>query len=118
MRSNRKLLIVAALLFVVFLIPGNPECAGAQDAYPTCIVTMIVSWSAGGGADTAARALCEATKRFLGQAIVVQNVPGAGGAQGAILVAKAKPDGYTIMFTTSSMVTQPHFENVPYKVLE
>ena len=118
MRLNGKLWMVVVSAMVMLVIPGKSDCAAPQKAYPSGPVTMIVSWAAGGAADTAARALAEATKRFLGQPIVVQNVAGAGGAQGAVQVAKAKPDGYTIMFTTGSMVTQPHFEDVPYKVLE
>ena len=118
MRLNGKLWMVVVSLVAMLVIPGKSECAAPQKAYPSGPVTMIVSWAAGGAADTAARALAEATKRFLAQPIVVQNVAGAGGAQGAVQVAKAKPDGYTVMFTTGSMVTQPHFEDVPYKVLE
>jgi tripartite-type tricarboxylate transporter receptor subunit TctC len=118
MRLKGMVLIVSVSLFVMLVAPGNIECAGPQETYPNGPVTMIVSWAAGGAADTSARALAEASKRFLGQPIVVQNMAGAGGAQGAVHVAKAKPDGYTILYTTGSMVTQPHFEDVPYKVLE
>jgi tripartite-type tricarboxylate transporter receptor subunit TctC len=118
MRLKGMLLTVAASLFVIFMMSDNIECAGPQDTYPNGPVTMIVSWAAGGAADTSARAVAESSKRFLGQPIVVQNMAGAGGAQGAVYVAKAKPDGYTILYTTGSMVTQPHFEDVPYKVLE
>jgi tripartite-type tricarboxylate transporter receptor subunit TctC len=118
MRLKRMLLFVSVCMFAMSVMPGNIECAGPQDTYPNGPVTMIVSWAAGGAADTSARAVAEASKRFLGQPIVVQNMAGAGGAQGAVHVAKAKPDGYTILYTTGSMVTQPHFEDVPYKVLE
>jgi len=110
----KKLLIVAMLVGII-MMPGNLIYG---QSYPSSPATMIVAWAPGGVADTVARALAESTRSHFGQPIVVQDIPGAGGAQGAYQLIKSKPDGYTMIFTTASLVTQPHFENVPYKPLE
>ena len=113
MRMIKKLLIVAMLVSI--MMPGNLIYG---QSYPSSPATMIVAWAPGGVADTVARALAESTRSHFGQPIVVQDIPGAGGAQGAYQLIASKPDGYTMIFTTASLVTQPHFENVPYKALE
>jgi tripartite-type tricarboxylate transporter receptor subunit TctC len=78
----------------------------AQD-YPDRTVTLVVPSSAGGGADSIARILAEAASPIIGQSIVVDNKPGAGGTVGADLVAKAKPDGYTL-----ALIGNAHAANV------
>jgi tripartite-type tricarboxylate transporter receptor subunit TctC len=73
---------------------GSP--AWAQD-YPTRQITMVVPFSAGGPTDTVARLVAERMSGDLGQQIVVENIGGAGGTLGAGNVAKAEPDGYTLL---------------------
>ena len=75
--------------------------AGAQ-AYPTKPITMIVPFGAGGGTDIIARAVSEDLAKALKQSIVVEPRPGANGAIGSAVVARAAPDGYTLLFTASS----------------
>lgn len=70
----------------------------AEAAYPEKPIHMIVPWAAGGGTDVVARALAESMKKFTDQAVVVENVTGAGGSTGNKKVADATPDGYTILF--------------------
>ena len=111
---DRKALFLVTLALASTLILGLPECGSQQVQYPTSPVKMVVAWSAGSGADGAARSLVAGTQKHLGQPITIKNAAGAGGSIGATEVANAKPDGYTIMFTTGSMVIQPHFEQVPY----
>src|SRR5687767_1454213 len=75
--------------------------AGAQD-YPTRAVTLVVPYAAGGGLDVFARQLAQKLSERMGKTFVVENRPGAGTVIGASHVAKAAPDGYTIMLGTSS----------------
>lgn len=75
--------------------------AGAAADYPDRPVTLVVGFSPGGPADTLARILAKEMTEDLGQPIVVENKPGAGSTIAAREVAKAAPDGYTILFVTS-----------------
>lgn len=76
--------------------------AGAQGpAYPERPITMVVTFAAGGSSDVLARAVADAMSKGLGQQVVVDNRPGAGGQIGTEAVAHAAPDGYTILFGTN-----------------
>ncbi|MGZ8231651.1 MAG: tripartite tricarboxylate transporter substrate binding protein [Burkholderiales bacterium] len=95
---------VAALVWIALaLLQG----AAAQTAYPVKPIRIIVGSSAGGGGDTMARLMSQAMTTALGQQVVVDNRPGAGGNIGADIVAKAAPDGYTLLFTFPGHVTNP-----------
>lgn len=89
--------LAAAALFAA----AAPAAALAQD-YPTQPVTIVVAYPPGGATDTAVRATAEPLSKILGQPVLVQNVGGAGGGVAAVRVAAAKPDGYTLLATTSS----------------
>ena len=80
--------------------------ASAQD-YPTGPITIVVPFAAGGPTDTVTRLVAEPMSKVLGQQIVVQNVGGAGGTLGATQVAKAAPDGYTLLLHHIGMSTAP-----------
>jgi tripartite-type tricarboxylate transporter receptor subunit TctC len=95
----RKLLAGIAFLFFA-------AAAAAQD-YPTRTVTMIVPYAAGGPTDTVARVLAQSMSKSLGQTVVVENKPSAGGLVGAETVKVAKPDGYTILIHHIGMATIP-----------
>ncbi len=85
-----------------------PRAVLAQGRYPERPVTLIVPNAAGGAADNLARAFAEELASRLGQTVVVENVGGASGALGAQRVLRAAPDGYTLLFgTTSDMVVTP-----------
>ena len=86
--------------------------AHAQGAFPNRPVTMIVPFPPGGIADITGRPLAVAMAKALGQNVVVENKAGAGGAVGHAFVAKAKPDGYTIMTALSSIVVIPEADRV------
>lgn len=77
--------------------------ARAQD-YPTQLIKWVVPYPAGGGTDVIARTLAEAMRQALGQQIVVDNRPGASTNIGADLVAKSKPDGYTVMSADNAVL--------------
>lgn len=84
----------------------------AQDVYPSKSITMIVPFPPGGAADIAARPVAEAMSRYLKQPVVIENKAGAGGGIGMAQVAKARPDGYTILMALSSVVVLPEADVV------
>jgi tripartite-type tricarboxylate transporter receptor subunit TctC len=93
----------------------------AQDAkYPSKTITIVVPFPAGGAVDTAGRAIGERLSRVLNQTVIIDNKGGAGGAIGSTFVAKAKPDGYTLVVTSqSSHVANPAFSpNLPYDAIK
>jgi len=92
--------LTAAALAALALFPLS-RGAEAQ-TYPTRPVTMIVPFGAGGGTDVIARSVSEELTKALGQSIVVDPRPGANGAIGSAVVARAEPDGYTLLFTAQS----------------
>lgn len=88
----------------------------ADDApWPARPITIVVTYPPGGGADLMARLIAPALGRELGQTVVVENRPGAGGQIGASYVAKAAPDGYTLMVDASSYAVNPSlYPRLPY----
>jgi tripartite-type tricarboxylate transporter receptor subunit TctC len=95
----KKLLAAAALMGFAAAVP-------AQD-YPTRTVTMIVPYAAGGPTDTVARVVAQSMTKAIGQTVVVENRPSAGGVLGPEVVKNAKPDGYTILIHHIGMATVP-----------
>lgn len=87
--------------------------------YPSRPVRIVVTFSPGGSSDIVARALGVPLTEKLGQAIVIDNKPGAGGSIGAAEVARAAPDGYTLMMsnTTPISLAPPMLDNPPYNSL-
>lgn len=93
-----------------------PE-ARAADAYPSRPVTLVVPYSAGGPTDIVARTLGASMEKSLGQSVVIDNKPGAGGTIGMADVAKAAPDGYRILIHHIGMATSPAlYRKLPFKV--
>jgi tripartite-type tricarboxylate transporter receptor subunit TctC len=80
--------------------------------YPAKPITMIVPFPPGGVADTVARPIAEAMSRDLGQPVVIENKPGAGGGIGMGYVAKAPADGYTVLLALSSLTVLPEADVV------
>src|SRR5690606_38910616 len=71
--------------------------AHASESYPSQPIHMVVPFSAGGPSDVLARTYAEGLGRLLGQTVIIENKPGAGGNIGTAQVAKAAPDGYTVV---------------------
>ncbi len=83
----------------------DPAGALAQ-SWPTRTITVVVPYAAGGPVDTVARIVTARMSESLGQPIVIENVPGAGGMSGSARVAKAAPDGYTVLLSGSATLAQ------------
>jgi tripartite-type tricarboxylate transporter receptor subunit TctC len=96
---------LAAALFVAcftLTIGGLPASAIAQTTYPNKPVKLVIPFPAGGATDILGRTLAQKLSTALGQQVIVENKPGAGGTIGADSVAKAPADGYTLLMSTSS----------------
>ena len=102
------------LLFAVLLT----SCAWAQN-YPSRPVRIIVPWPPGQATDIAARVVAEKLQQQLGQPFVADNRPGAGGSIGTDAVAKAAPDGYTLLAASSGPISiMPNLQKIPYDPLK
>ena len=90
--------------------------AAAQTPYPTRTVTIVAPFAAGGSTDLIARLVAQQLSARLGQQFVVDNKAGANGAVGNGFVARARPDGYTLLITpNSTYAINPHlYTNLPY----
>src|SRR5215213_4636012 len=91
---NKLVAIIAAAVAI--------STAQAQDAYPSRTVTIVVPFGPGSGTDVGARLLSQKLSDALGKPVVIENKPGANGSIAAAFVAKAKPDGYTLLMGTNS----------------
>jgi tripartite-type tricarboxylate transporter receptor subunit TctC len=112
MLTRRSLLVASAAL------PALPGFARAQGAYPNRPITLVVPWPAGGSTDRHLRTLAEIAGKHLGQNIIVENKPGAGGTLGPSTVAQtAKPDGYTITQYPLGLLRIPHMQKVAWHPL-
>jgi len=110
-----KKLINVFLAFYIFNI-GMGLATAQTPPFPQKPVTMVVPWAAGGGTDNIARKYAQRLQTLWGQTVVIENVPGAGSVIGAQRVARAKPDGYTLMMTTNGTMTGNRFliKKLPY----
>lgn len=97
---------------IAALLLSSATLVTAQNAWPTRAITMVVPFPPGGLADLVARPVAEAMSRELGQPVVIENKAGAGGGIGMGQVAKAKPDGYTILMALSSLTVIPEADAV------
>ena len=107
--------LLSLALFGVALALAPAHRAAADD-WPDRPVTMIVPFPAGGPADIIARAVANALSESLGKQFIIDNRAGAGGNIGGAAVAKAAPDGYTLLFTTPAPVSLNKFmyKSLPY----
>jgi tripartite-type tricarboxylate transporter receptor subunit TctC len=108
MKVHRRFLLGAPTLLAL------PSVAAAQASWPARPVRVVVPFSPGGSNDVLARALAERLGAGFGQPFVVENRGGAGGAIGADQVAKSPPDGYTLLFMSSSLTTNAAVQRLPY----
>lgn len=109
----KSLRVIACGVLAAIPLQGG---AAAADKWPDRPVTIIVPYSAGGGVDPVARLLAQKLTERLGQTFIVDNKPGAGGMIGTTMVARAKPDGYTLLMSASDVIAiNPHlYKNMTY----
>jgi len=98
------------------LILALSAAQASAEPYPTRTITIITPFAAGSVTDAAARMIGQSLQDALGQSVVVENRAGAGGLPAANAVARAKPDGYTLFFTTNSTHSAANglYKSVPY----
>ena len=109
----------------IFLIALLVQCsllgaatALAQAPYPNRPIRLIVPFPPGGGAEATARVVAQRLSESLGQAIVIESRAGAGGNIGSEAVARAAPDGYTLLFTTAGVTVAPHLQKLSWDPLK
>jgi tripartite-type tricarboxylate transporter receptor subunit TctC len=104
-----------AILAAALPILGIGAGFAAEGDYPRKPITLICQFGAGGSTDLLGRALAQSASKILGQTVVVENKPGASGTIGTDYVLKSKPDGYTLLTTsTGNFTSTPLIQNVPY----
>ena len=113
---NRTTHMLKAAALTCALGPCALPASAAQDNYPSKPITMLVPYPAGQSVDLLARVVSDGLAKVLGQPIIVENKPGAGGTLGTGMVARAAPDGYTLgMSSSGPLGIAPHlFKNTHY----
>jgi len=110
---NRSRRAVLAALGAAVLLPKGT--LSAQQGYPAKPVRVIVAWPPGSSTDTSARLLAQNLGEALGQTFIIESRPGASGIIGAEAVARAAPDGYTLLFNTANHASNKvAFPKLPY----
>src|SRR3979409_2326040 len=106
---------VRLLVILAALVPGAPGGAETGGSYPKKPVRIIVPFAPAGPTDVVARLISQKLSERLGKQFYIENITGAGGNTGMGQVARAAPDGYTILFVSSSFVVNPSlYPKIPY----
>ena len=113
--SPRRRLVVAAA--GASALASLPTLVQAQ-SFPSRPIKYICPWPAGGSTDAVMRALAESAGKVLGQSIIIENKPGAGGMLGANELVNAKPDGYTVAQLPHGVFRIPHMQKVQFDTLK
>ncbi|TDU00854.1 tripartite-type tricarboxylate transporter receptor subunit TctC [Azorhizobium sp. AG788] len=98
---------MSRLLTILIALMLPLSAARADDVYPSRPIKLVLPFAAGGGTDVVARILAQQLTKQMGVAVIVENRAGANGNIGAEVVARAAPDGYTLLYNTSFIVTNP-----------
>lgn len=111
-KTLRGLMLAAGLVSAAF------TGVSVAQTFPTKPVTLVVPFAAGGPTDILARTLAVAMTKSLGQTVVIENRAGAGGTIASGVVAKAAPDGYTLLIHHNGMATAPTlYRKLPFNAL-
>ena len=116
-RSRRNLALAVAAAGALALAPALfPAAVHAQAAFPSKALTIVVPFSAGGTTDILARVVGQYISKDLGQPVIIDNRAGAGGNIGAQMVARAAPDGYTLLMGTvgTHAINQSLYKKMPF----
>lgn len=108
-----------SILIASFALAAAPLAANSQSAYPTKTIHLVVPVTTGGPSDIVARLLAERLAVSLSKPVIVENRPGASNSIGAAVVAKAAPDGYTLLQAAANMATLPILiSDLPFDVVK
>ncbi|SPR99042.1 tripartite tricarboxylate transporter substrate binding protein [Cupriavidus taiwanensis] len=113
-RTGLALLALGILAPLSTLATRHARAAG----FPARPVTLIVPFAAGGATDTLVRTLADGASKHLGQTVVVENRPGAAGVLGANVVARARPDGYTLTIMPEPVFRLPHLQKTQFDPMQ
>jgi tripartite-type tricarboxylate transporter receptor subunit TctC len=120
LRTTRCLAVPRIGRYVIAVVLAAPlalaaGAAGAADDYPSHPLTLVVPYAPGGGVDTVGRIVAQGLGNRLGQSVVVENKPGAGSNVGSDFVAKAAPDGYTLLLASpATAVNVSLYKRLPF----
>lgn len=113
--ASRRTVVAGAVAALGLTVAAGPAFAQQPAAWPTKPISLIVPFPAGGTTDVLARALADKLGPGLGQTVIVESKPGAGATLGADYVAKAKPDGYTLLVGAVHHTIAPSvYKKLPY----
>jgi tripartite-type tricarboxylate transporter receptor subunit TctC len=114
--TMRSVQFAIGIIAAIFALATAPGCGRAQDLFPSRVVKIIVPYPPGGGTDLLARVLAEQLGRQWRQSVIVENIGGAGGNIGAQEVARAAPDGYTLLLASPGPIATNAYmyKNMPY----
>jgi tripartite-type tricarboxylate transporter receptor subunit TctC len=105
---------ILGLLSIIAALLPHPAALAAVDAYPSKPIRLVIPFAPGGISDIIGRVIAVKLSERLGAQVVVENRGGAGGIIGMEMAAKAKPDGYTLLFTTAAFATNPSLYKMPF----
>ena len=116
---SRSLWCLRALACLAYVMSMVPSAASAADAYPSRPIRIVIPSGAGGITDILGRVIAQKLTDSLGQQVVIDNRPGASGIVGSQIVAKAAPDGYTLLMVFPSHAVNPSlYANMPYDTVK
>ncbi len=118
MKHGKKMTTGMLVSAVMVMLPSAAMAADPVRDYPVRPVRIVSGFQAGGSSDFLVRVLAPKLTERLGQTFIIENRPGAGGAIGANLVAKATPDGYTLIFISGAFTAHAASVNTPYDPLK
>ena len=117
--SQKTITLKKIVSIALLSVSSTLAFAAHANDFPSRTITWVVPFPPGGAMDAIARVLSEEMSQDLGQSIVIENRPGAGGNIGAAHVAKTKPDGHTIMIAANGMAVNPSlYHNLNYNPIE